>query len=785
MKRISMKEGLDVKTMSNTTRRAHNLATSTTIIEICGDDGLMQEMYEYCKAKKIVGYDSETTGLNFFKDRMVLAQIGDFDRQYLIWLDHTNPEMLLRVLRDPDIVKIGLNLKFDLTFGLFQYGFKRARASNVVDVMLTAQVLMCGIYDNVGLTLATSSMETQARHWLGLAIPKDKELRVGWEGWDPNSLYWQESEDRKQLRKDKILYAADDVCIPLSIAYKHKPWIQYLELTTIVNLENRFLPVLSDIEARGLPFDQEAWMQLAYASEQGAKDARHKLDALFNMEVTVAIDHEGNAHHIRDKNYTSNEQVMDLIREWIYENCGVDVISNNRHFKESLERVGMPKAYLDRMFKEMMLPDPNDPKKKKKRGYPKMKDILMETWPMYKDRLAPGSYILESTDAQLLKFYKTIYDAPDTLLEPDSAILNTTIGLPSVLVDPLLALRGDSKNASTYGRNWLQNLGTDGRVYTNFIQAALSTGRLSSSPNTMNFPADAAYRACFKASEGFKMIGADYSQIEPRVIAHLSQDPTYMRVFWSEAPGTPGFDRWCDESVTEELDLYTEVGKRMGLIPPYYTKQDTKGNEALNIPPKPEGAKGRKQAKVANLGLGYGTGRIKFHYMLCIDTQEYHSFAETVNLYDTYWAAMHTVKAYLDQSSAYAHPEKSERKTIHPYVLNAEVTWAETISGRKRFFRSDNPTWWTQGRNMPIQGTAGGDMLKMAALELTEWAWDNDIEGGLVNLIHDELLAEVREDQAEMFAEAMRDCMVKVGQNLCPSVPITADTYIEDFWKKD
>ena len=104
--------------------------------------------------------------------------------------------------------------------------------------------------------------------------------------------------------------------------------------------------------------------------------------------------------------------------------------------------------------------------------------------------------------------------------------------------------------------------------------------------------------------------------------------------------------------------------------------------------------------------------------------------------------------------------------------------------GRKRFFEESNPAAWTQGRNMPIQG-AGGDMIKLAAIELTEWAWEHNIRGGLVNLIHDELLAEVHEDDAKEYAEAMQRYMEKVGVEMCPSVPITAGTYIEDFWIKD
>lgn len=797
MKKVYKGKGRIVAEFTKQEREYFKLATEDTIVEICGDDNLMQEMYEYCKTKGIVGYDSETSGLNFFKHRMVLAQIGDRDRQYLIWLDKTNPDKLLQILRDPEVVKIGLNLKFDLTFGLYQYGMKEARAKNVVDVFLTAQVLMCGIYDNVGLSMRMGSMGTQAAHWLGLEIPKDTDLRVGWDGWDPE--WFEERVNRiletrvpealdavaelREKRRQKLLYAADDVCIPISLAMEHKPWIQALGLVPTVNLENRFLPVLADIEARGMPFHEDSWLALADASELGAQQARHALDDLFDVKVTVEVDADGHAVYTRDKKYTSPEQLGDLIREWMWENVGVDVIVTNQHFKASLERYGRLNAErLEMLFTPMLIPDPENPGKKKKRGYPKMKDILFEMWDLYKHYLPDDAFILPNTDSKTLKFYKVIYEANIEDLRQDLNVVPTLIGLPGALVDPILDLRRHTKNVTTYGRNWLSIMSEDGRVHTSFVQASLSTGRLSSSPNAQNFPAKQLYRACFRAEPGYKMVGADYSQIEPRVLAHLSQDPTYMRVFWSEQPGTEGFNQWCDDTVVESLDLYTEVGKSIGQIPPHYTKLDTQGDDALGIEPKPDGKAGRTQSKVANLGLGYGTGQTKFHFMLCIDTSSYHTRAHTDGLFDTYWGVMRVVKTFLDQSSELANPNRP-RKVENPYT-NGMVTYAETILGRKRFFSEDNSGWWTQGRNMPIQGTAGGDMLKQAALELTEWAWDNDIEGGIVNLIHDELLGEVREDQAAIFAEKMQYYMEKVGQEMCPTVPIRADAYIEDFWRK-
>lgn len=811
MRKIYRGKGRDVTEFSNVERRENMLATSDTIIEVCGDPSLMEEMYEYCKRKKLVGYDTETTGLNIISDKIVLVQIGDYERQYLIWAEHTDLHYLFLVLSDPDIVKIGLNLKFDLCMGLVDFGFVKGRAKNVVDVMLTAQVLSCGVYDSVGLTLKQTGMGVQARHWLGLEIPKDEELRVGWRKFSPPNFkevlrlkklkaemvpekrerLLEEIEGLKKLREEKLLYAADDVCIPISLAYRHKPWIKHLGLSATVNLENNFLPVMSEIEARGIPLDREDWLVLAETAEQKASEARRTLDELFEVAATIEVDEDGHASYSRDKNYGSPTQLVNLIRDWMWENCAVEVVATNGHFKEALQRTGrVDESVIKRLFVSRMEPDPDNPGKRKKFGYPNQTDIIESTWDLYKDYLPPRSFVLPDTESDTLKFFKIIYEASPEMIQEDADHLPTTFGIPPALIDPILDLRKYSKSASTYGRNWIGKkmedgtweggmLDSDGRLHPSYIQNALSTGRLSASPNSMNLPSDGDYRAAFKAREGYKMVGADYSQVEPRVIAHLSQSPTYMRVFWSERPGSNGYMRWCGEDITEELDLYTEVGKDTGIIPGHLTKKDTKGDDAT-----PEGLEGRKKSKTANLGLGYGTGVTKFHKMLCKDTGEYHSLAEAKKIYDVYWGTLQVMKNYLDHSSSLVDHRSSNRKVDHPYVEGL-VTYAETILGRKRFFDEGNPAWWTTGRNMPIQGSAGGDMLKRAAMELTHWAWDNEIEGGIINLIHDELLAEVREDQAEAFAKAMKEIMEAVGQEMCPTVPIVANTYISDFWIKD
>src|SRR5690606_22757768 len=227
----------------------------------------------------------------------------------------------------------------------------------------------------------------------------------------------------------------------------------------------------------------------------------------------------------------------------------------------------------------------------------------------------------------------------------------TNIGLPPELVDPITDFRLYSKRMGTYGRNWFERLEDDGRVHPTFFQAALSTGRLSSTPNVQNPPADSRYREAFVPEDGYMFVWGDCSEIELRVFAHLSQDFTYMRLLHSEYPGTPGFRRWCN-GVSEPLDLYVEIGKLVGLIPQHYTVKDCKGEFA-----KEDGIRGRQQAKIIVLGLGYGTGVLKFWLTLIHDTKEHHYKTYAQELYYGFWDSVPSVKEMLDKLSYLTNPK--------------------------------------------------------------------------------------------------------------------------------
>ncbi len=777
-----------VVNLSHEDRRRMGLSHPASVIQITSNEGL-KEVFEYAKSKGRIGFDCETDGededgLDPWKSTLVLLQVGDASRQYIIWARYiTDWSPLHEMLADNNIVKFGQNIKFDLKKILVDQGIDK-RAWNVADAGIVEQVLGCGLFteadDKVGMTLKLTSMGAMARRWLGWEMPKDEELRTGWSKFTPDTL-----------PIEKLLYAADDVIIPEMLLKRQSGWIKRFGLVETVNLEHSLIPVLADMEVRGMLMDLTKWDALSKVAWEKAVTAKKSLDKLFGLEIVIEIDDENKPTLTRDHTYGSKDQLKDMIRDYMFEHHNVTVVACNKHFKESLIANGFNPERVEKLFPHTMVPNPKKPGSRMNVGAPYMNDHCEVLWEEYKDYLPKNTLYLGATDSKVLRLNKIIHATEKNL--KDDALPNK-VGLPAVLVDPLLDMRKYTKAYGTYGPNWHKLINPiTGRVHFEYIQAALTTGRCSSNPNCQNLISGPAYRAAFIARYGCKIVGSDFDQVEPRIIAELTNCFTYKRVFFSKCPDRPEFQVYCKD-VTEALDLYTEVGKIMGVIPEWMTVEHTKGGNGVE--PTKEGKKGRKQSKIVVLGLGYGTGKDKFFLSLIVDLGECVLRSESDALHEKFWDAVPEIKQGFDAMSALAYPgpdvykwgkrihTKSPRRLWHP-LAGEEVTWSETLGGRKRFYKSTTLGWWTCGRNHPIQGL-GADMLKRTMVLYARWCWLNlEPEYGLTNNVHDELLAEVPDDKAEISLQVMEQIMQEVGNSYCKSVPITAAGYIADFWVKE
>ncbi len=252
-----------------------------------------------------------------------------------------------------------------------------------------------------------------------------------------------------------------------------------------------------------------------------------------------------------------------------------------------------------------------------------------------------------------------------------------------------------------------------GRVHTSFNQAVASTGRLSSSdPNLQNIPIRTEegreIRRAFVAEPGWVLIDADYSQIELRILAHLSGDAALREAFACDA------------------DIHRMTAARvMGVDP------DRVDDEM------------RSRAKAVNFGIIYGMGARGLARSLGIGVDEARRFI------DDYFASYPGVKRFIDDTIRRARDEKAAWTMLGRVRRLPDI---DSTNGRARSFAERVAV------NTPVQGTAA-DIIKLAMLEVDRALADRGLRARMLLQVHDELLLEAPEDEAEAACALVRECM--------------------------
>lgn len=302
--------------------------------------------------------------------------------------------------------------------------------------------------------------------------------------------------------------------------------------------------------------------------------------------------------------------------------------------------------------------------------------------------------------------------------------------LPRVLLD----WRSLSKLKSTYCDKLPKMVDANtGRVHTTFSQAVAVTGRLASSdPNLQNIPVRTAegrrIRQAFVAPAGFKLMSADYSQIELRIMAHLSRDAGLLKAF--------------------------EAGEDV---------HKATASEVFGVPLDQVNSEQRRYAKVINFGLIYGMSAFGLARNLDIDR------VVARNYIDQYFAKYPGVARYMDDI-------RQSAKT-HGYV--------ETVFGRRLWLPEINspngPRRQAAERaaiNAPMQGTAA-DLIKLAMIEVQHSLEREKLRSRLVLQVHDELVLEVPQDEVETIRGLLHDKMVRVAEL---RAPLLVEVGVGDNW---
>ena len=302
------------------------------------------------------------------------------------------------------------------------------------------------------------------------------------------------------------------------------------------------------------------------------------------------------------------------------------------------------------------------------------------------------------------------------------------------IVQDILSYRAISKLKSTYTDKLPKMVNSNtGRVHTSYHQAVTATGRLSSSdPNLQNIPIRSEegrrIREAFIAPDGYKILAADYSQIELRIMAHLSRDQGLMDAF---AKGQDIHQATAAEIFSANIDEVT--------------------------------ANQRRSAKAINFGLIYGMSAFGLSKQLQITR------AEAQNYIEQYFDRYPQVKHYMDET------KQSAKK----------MGYVETVFGRRLYLADIESSNYQRRQyaersaiNAPMQGTAA-DLIKMAMILLHQKIREESFEAKIIMQVHDELVIEVNENQSDELSEITTSVMSEISKL---DVDLKVDADIGNNW---
>ncbi len=327
---------------------------------------------------------------------------------------------------------------------------------------------------------------------------------------------------------------------------------------------------------------------------------------------------------------------------------------------------------------------------------------------------------------------KTPSGAPSTAEEVLVELADDGFDLPKIILEN----RGLAKLKSTYTDKLPVMICADsGRVHTSYHQAVAATGRLSSTdPNLQNIPVRSEegrkIRQAFIAAEGCKLVAADYSQIELRIMAHLSGDEGLLNAF------------------AEGRDVHRATAAEVFSV----SEDEVTDNQ-------------RRAAKAINFGLIYGMSAFGLAKQLGVgrgEAQEY------VNLYFQRYPG---VREYMDNTREQAK-EKGYVETIFGRRLYLPEIRAKNAPRRQHAERT--------AINAPMQGTAA-DIIKRAMIRVNAWLPGSGFDARMLMQVHDELILEVKAEQAEAFAAELKAQMEAAAEI---NVPLVVDAGIGDNWEQ-
>lgn len=698
----------------------------------------IQECWEYCKDKKELGEDIETTiaqpkgtyknediykpGLDPYLSKVVMLQIGDKDQIFVIDTRSTDITPLLPLWEDEERVFYGHNLKFEAKHLLHGYGIVHHR---IYDCMLVDMILTNGLgWTPKNKTGIRYSLEALAGRYLGIKPVEQKDLfTIQEDEEDQDAVYIDKSIRMgflsigdKLFTEEQILYGANDILYPALIKKRQALGYKGYQPKDVIELENEFCLVLADIELKGLTFDKQQWIS--------------------NYEENLAI-------------YNRRKEKLD---KWVIENHKKHCIPPDMfqpEYKCAIEWSSSKQVI--KLFKEIGF----CPKEKSKQT----------------------GYIEYTVGAKaLLKLlqsdYKELYEKgkETDIKEQKDLILN------------YLLLSTSQQAITTFGIDFLKYIHPiTGRLHSTYRQI-LHTGRISSNnPNLQNIPADKGYRKAFVAPQGYTLLNDDYSSQESRILAEVSGDEAMISFFNDGHPvhgsdyhsftGTKMFSLMRNdptlivskETHPEERNAAKNISFKIAYGGSAYTLKDDFGVEEEVAQ---EFIDSYMKA-FPSLDKYFKDGRelaVKRGYIEMVPDRRYwdHSWEYMKELTEKAWAFY--PKNYKDLSDIRKKEVKEQINAEHPEIKGI---WSQYFSLKGSLERCS--------QNYPIQSLAGSQTKKAGVL-FRKYQIENNLRDKmyLTNLVHDEALAESVTEYAEQANKVLIESMINGANEYCKKVKMGA-----------
>lgn len=683
-------------------------------------------------AQPMIGLDLETSGLSWKDDQIVTVQVGALGPEPRVYVfdlrcvSWTALQPIWDLVSGRTSRKLGMNIGFEARF----LEYREVPLRHVADIQLTELVLRAGLFSSKrGGAQSEDGHDRAAYSATSMWSLAQRYLGISIDK-DEDLRRGFANQPAGKLSQRHLFYAADDVILPFFIFQAQQDEIRQRELGQILRIEFETVPVLAKAELRGMRIAADPWIALWQEALQARAD----------MEATL-----------------------------------------DRRFRDMM---GQGELFEDLGFR------PWDQKTRKPLNYespPQLRKLVADYCVSLK---WPVEIVVDETRLRVLKLQHgrswldqrqrrepdltaddiPLWVLPDSVLALNDTKTDTlrlarlTRQLPADLVEDLITFSSAAHRATAFGKGFLdKHVQGDGRIRPSFHQLITSTGRLSSSdPNLQNIPSDPRYRRCFLPAHGYKYVILDYSQIEPRLSAQVSRDPVYVETFRSGK------------------DIYLQVAEAMLGHPVDRTTADGEVQRAI--------------FKAVVLALAYRMGHFKLWQTLMLALEQQildgtiiaPSRDEVRDLHKRFFEIHPGIAAYQDKMGEQADPERGAK--IYDRYLDAPVTWVTAPCGRKRYFPADAKSTYTEGPNAPIQGCSA-TITKLAAVLMLREIDRQGLDAVAVNMVHDEIVWEVREDQAPAFALLAKRLMEEAATRFIPDIPVIAaypehTSGVVDFWTK-